>query len=143
VGGAGQVAEDHAEAVVQRHRDADPVRLGVAAALADEEAVVEDVVVRQGGALGEAGGAGGVLDVDRVVELQQRRTLVQALDRDPVRQPRELLPAHRAGRGVGAEHHPAAQRGQLVGHLAEHVEVVGLAEAGASTSIETPDWPSA
>src|SRR6266542_243739 len=57
VRGAGEVAEHHAEAVVQRHRDADAVGLGVAAALADEEAVVEDVVVRQGGALGEARGA--------------------------------------------------------------------------------------
>ena len=32
VGGAGQVAEHHAEAVVERHGDADAVALGVAAA---------------------------------------------------------------------------------------------------------------
>ena len=64
------VAEHHAEAVVEGHRDADPVLLGVAAALANEEAVVEDVVVGQGGALGEAGGPAGVLDVDRVVKGQ-------------------------------------------------------------------------
>src|SRR5690348_8808382 len=42
------ISEDHAEAVVERHRDADPVGLGVPAALADEQAVVEDVVVGQG-----------------------------------------------------------------------------------------------
>ena len=40
-----EVAHHHAEAVVERHRDADPVGLGVAAQLADEVAVVEDVVV--------------------------------------------------------------------------------------------------
>ena len=32
VRGAGQVAQDHAEAVIERHRDADAVALGVAAA---------------------------------------------------------------------------------------------------------------
>ena len=63
-----RLPEHHAEAVVERHRDADPVLPGVAAALADEEAVVEDVVVRQRRALGEAGRPAGVLDVDRVVE---------------------------------------------------------------------------
>src|SRR5581483_7371339 len=69
VGGAGQVAEDHPEAVVEGDRDADPVGLGVAAGLADEVAVVQDVVVRQRGALGESGRAARVLDVDGVVEL--------------------------------------------------------------------------
>ena len=39
-------------------------------ASADEEAVVEDVVVGEGGALGKAGRAAGELDVDRIVELQ-------------------------------------------------------------------------
>ena len=40
---AREIPEHHPEAVVEGHRDADPVLLGVAAALADEEAVVEDV----------------------------------------------------------------------------------------------------
>src|SRR5215471_16580213 len=68
VRGAGEVAENHAEAVVERHRDADPVGLGVPAAFPDEEPVIEDVVVGQGRALGEARRPAGVLDVDRVVE---------------------------------------------------------------------------
>jgi hypothetical protein len=38
---AGQVAHHHAEAVVERHRDAHPVVLGEPQRLADEEAVVE------------------------------------------------------------------------------------------------------
>ncbi len=45
VGGAAQVAHHHAEAVVEGHRDADPVVRGVAAQPADEVAVVQDVVV--------------------------------------------------------------------------------------------------
>ena len=64
VAGRGEVAHDHAEAVVERHGDADPVVLGVGAQLADEEPVVQDVVVRQGRALRETRGARGVLDVD-------------------------------------------------------------------------------
>ena len=72
VGGAREVAHHHAEAVVERHRDADPVLLGVAADLADEVAVVEDVAVAQRGALGVARGARGVLDVDRVLGTQRR-----------------------------------------------------------------------
>src|SRR5712691_8191089 len=68
--GAGEVAEHHPEAVVERHRNADPVQLRVVQCLADEETVVEDVVVGQGCALRKTGRARGVLDVDGVVELQ-------------------------------------------------------------------------
>jgi hypothetical protein len=52
VGEAAQVAHHHAEAVVERHRDAHPVARPQADRLADEEAVVEDVVVRQVAPLG-------------------------------------------------------------------------------------------
>ena len=65
VGDAGEVAQHHAEAVVERHGDAQPVVSVSRMRLADEEAVVEDVVVGQRGALGSAGGAAGELDVDR------------------------------------------------------------------------------
>ena len=70
VGGGREVAHDHAEAVVEGHRDADPVLLGVAAQLPHQVAVVEDVVVRERRALGEAGGARRVLDVDRVAGVE-------------------------------------------------------------------------
>src|SRR5690606_4796201 len=66
VGGGREVAHHHAEAVVEGHRDADPVLLAVGDQLPHEVTVVEDVVVGEGGALGEAGGARGVLDVDGV-----------------------------------------------------------------------------
>ena len=48
-------------------------------ALADEVAVVEDVVVGKGCALGEAGGPRGVLDIDRVIELEGGFQLVELL----------------------------------------------------------------
>ena len=85
--------------------------------------------MRQGGALGEPGGAGGVLDVDGVVELEQGLALTQPLDRHPARPRPQLLPAHRPGRDLVAQHHPPRKGGELCGHLVEHVQVVGLAEA--------------
>ena len=68
--GAGEVAQDHPEAVVERHGDAHPVRLGVAQPQGGEPGVVEDVAMGQARALGVARGARGVLDVDDVVERQ-------------------------------------------------------------------------
>ena len=59
VGEAGEVAHHHAEAVVERHRDAQAVARHEPDRLADEEAVVEDVVVDSVAPSGSAGGAGG------------------------------------------------------------------------------------
>ena len=60
----GEIAHHHAEAVIERHRNADAVALGQPHRAADEIAVVEDVVMRQRDALGRSGGAAGELDVD-------------------------------------------------------------------------------
>jgi hypothetical protein len=70
VADAAEVAHHHAEAVVEGHRDAEPVLVGQVDQLGREVAVVEDVAVAEGGALGVAGRAGGVLDVDRLVRRQ-------------------------------------------------------------------------
>ena len=43
----GQIGHDAAEAVIEGHRHADPVLVRVLESLADEEPVVQDVVVRQ------------------------------------------------------------------------------------------------
>ena len=75
-----QAPEDHAEAVVERHRDADAVIGRELQRLAHEEGVVQDVVVRESRGLGCAGRARGELNVDRVVELKPRRALGQALE---------------------------------------------------------------
>ncbi len=115
---AGEVAEDHAEAVVERHGDADAVGLGVAAQLAHEVAVVEDVVVRERRALGEARGAARVLDVDRVVEAQLGK-----LGRG-VAAGQQLVPRRR----VEEDH--ALQRRAARADLLDHRCVVGRLERG-------------
>ena len=75
---AAEVPHRHAEAVVKGHGDAHAVGVGVAAELADEEPVVQDVVVAERGALREARRPRRVLDVDRVVGRQRGRHLGQA-----------------------------------------------------------------
>ena len=67
---AREVAQYHAEAMVERHRNTQPVLLGEAHRFADEEAVVENIVVGERSALGQAGRAGSELNVDGIVELQ-------------------------------------------------------------------------
>jgi hypothetical protein len=72
MGDAGEVPQHHAEAMVERHGNAQPVSRRQPHRLADEKAVVEDVVVGQRRALGRPRRAAGELDVDRIVELQAR-----------------------------------------------------------------------
>ncbi len=69
MGHTAKVGHDHAKAVVERHRDDQPVALIEVHAFGDEIAIVEDVVVRQRGAFGSTGSAGGKLDVDGVIKL--------------------------------------------------------------------------
>jgi hypothetical protein len=73
------IAQNHAEAVIKRHRDAYFIPIGQALRLADEIAIVEEVVVGERSALRRSGRTTGELDVDRVVELQLRLQLGQHL----------------------------------------------------------------
>ena len=68
--------------MVEGHRNADPVVFAVAKRFSDEVAVVEDVVVGEGGAFRKAGGAARVLDIDGVIELQPSLALGERLVRD-------------------------------------------------------------
>ncbi|MCY1536119.1 hypothetical protein D9M68_715620 [compost metagenome] len=114
MGHAAEVAHHHAEAVVQRHRDHQAVLLGQPHALSDHVAVVEDVVVTEGGALGEAGGAGGVLDVDGVVELQAGLALGQRFDAHLSRLALQGGPGQESGRRIGRQADHAAQLRQAL-----------------------------
>ena len=67
-----EIAEHHAEAMVERHGNAQPVLGGEPHRFADEETVVENVVMRQRRAFWKAGGSRSELDVDRLIELQLR-----------------------------------------------------------------------
>jgi len=124
----GQIAQHHAEAVVERHRDADAIGRRVAAALADEESVIEDVVVRERRTLGEAGGARGILDVDRFVELRRGKPRFQLVFAHAVGEIEHVVPAKRARqrrvRRFFSEEHDAAQCGQSVANLAQDFDVL-------------------
>ena len=120
---AGEVAEHHAEAVIEGHWNADAVALAVFERLADEEAVVEDVVMGQRRALRKASGAGCVLDVDRVVELQRRLNLVQPRLAHHRGVPLQCVPSL-------FDHERLAEGGAPAFDLGQHAFVIGLAEGG-------------
>ena len=121
VGGGRQVAHDLPEAVIQRHGDADAIVLAVLQRAADEVAVVQDVVVGQGRALGEAGGAAGVLNVDGIVGIQRLLTVVHFLLGDVPGVFLQLAPFVVDDEGLDV-------LGQTLLHLLEHGHVVGMAE---------------
>ena len=138
VGHAAQVAHHHAEAVVERHRDQQPVPVGEAQQLGGEVAVVEDVVVAERGALGIAGGPAGELDVDRIVELLLPLPPRQLVGADPLGHGQQLSPAEHSRRGAprraaprraGSETSaeasaPGRLAGQLRRQLVDHPRVV-------------------
>ncbi len=82
----GEVRHHASEAVVKRHRDTDPICLGVFQHFTDEKPVVQDVVMRQCRAFWRSGCSRGVLDVDRIIELKLaftsgERRIVDAITR--------------------------------------------------------------
>ena len=92
--------------------------LRVAAQLTDEVAVVEDVVVREGGALGETRCAGGVLDVDRVARLELGLHHGQPLGAHLVGAGQQVAPR------LLADDHDLLQLGALVARRVDHGDVV-------------------
>ena len=137
-----QHAHHHAEAMVERHRNAQPVGLGQQDPVGHEAGIVDDVVVRQRRPFRCAGGSGGELDVDRIVRVEF------GIDR---RQPQLLRRAAefangiegenaRSGLGAQADHMlqlrkfrglqpPRFAPIQLGSQLPDHGEVVGRLEA--------------
>ena len=67
---AREVTQDHAKTMVEGYRNTHFVFFREVQRFADEEAVIENVVVSEGGPLGESGGAARELNVNGVVELQ-------------------------------------------------------------------------
>ena len=74
--------DHHAEAVVEGHRDAEPVLLREVHRHGCEPGVVEDVVMRQHHGLWKAGRARGVLDIDGIVDVELGGGLLQRFLRD-------------------------------------------------------------
>src|SRR5690348_12116089 len=79
--------------MVKRDGDTNPVSRRILQSFSDKEPVIEDIDVRERSALGEAGGPGGVLDVDGVVGLEQRLALLKLLRAGPGRVREQALPA--------------------------------------------------
>ena len=102
-------------------------RRRVATASADEEAVVEDVVVREGGAFREARRARGVLDVDGVVEIELGLPLTKRTIEARMPALEELIPAHHRA-GPVAEQHGGAHGGYRRDDRVERLEIAGPAE---------------
>ncbi|MNF65788.1 hypothetical protein D3C84_475640 [compost metagenome] len=116
MGDAAKIAHDHAEAVIQRHRDHQAIGRRQAQAFANHVTVVENVVVTEGRALGKTGGARGVLDVHRLVEMQAFLTLAQLFRRHAASQIRQLRPWQET---AGRLHIQADHAAQLRQPLAE------------------------
>ncbi|MCY1290821.1 hypothetical protein D9M70_399840 [compost metagenome] len=110
-GHAGQHREHHAEAVVERHRDAQLVLLGKAHRHGDKARVVNDVPVRQRGTLGRARGAAGELHVDRVVAVELRGDGVERFPRHAGAARHHIVIADHARRlALAHADHPAQRR---------------------------------
>ncbi len=106
---ADEVAEHHAEAMIERHGNAQPVAMCEAHPLANEEGVVEDVVVRKHRALRETRRAGGVLDVNDVVEFERGLALGELGRRDAVGEGKQLAPRQHSLWRLFAEEQDAPQ----------------------------------
>ena len=86
--------------MVERHRDAESIALAELHRLADEIAVIDDVEVGQGRALGAAGGAARELDVDALVRIQGRAYGQDARAVGVVASVRDVFETEHTGQGV-------------------------------------------
>ena len=108
------IAQHHAEAVVEGHRDAQLILAGKPHALANQQAVVHKIVMAQQRAFGRAGGARGVLNVDGVVKFQRRGAGRQGVGGNTLAHLQQVAPGHHAGgRGRVSDKNQIAQVRQL------------------------------
>ena len=111
----GQIAHDHAKAVVERHGDRDPVCLVVVAHHADKLGVVQDRTVTERGPLGETCGTRRVLDVDGIVGVEQCHPCAQILVGNRLAGSHQIRPLARI------EIHHMFEIGTVRPHLLNHV----------------------
>ncbi len=67
---AGENRQNHSEAMIERHWNAEPIRLAEIQCLSDKPRIIHHVMVRERSALRAAGGAACELDIDRVVAVK-------------------------------------------------------------------------
>ncbi len=128
-GDRGQVAHHHAKAVVEGNRHADPVSRPQSLGPTDEPAVVQDIAVRQRGALRRSCRPAGELDIDRVTTVERGADLADPIDlrRRPRR--RQIIERDPALTRRAADPDPVFQLGGIGG--IDHGDVVaGLEPIG-------------
>ena len=141
VRGGREVAEHHAEAVVQGHRDAECFSGAEPHRPRAGDGVVDDVVMSEGCALGSAGRTGGELDVDRVAWPEPRGDRVEAPALAAAAPVHDLVEAERSRRRIRTELDHGAKRRQalgaqvagaamieLRGELPDHLDIGGSLE---------------
>src|ERR1700747_2000968 len=79
MGDATEIAHHHAKAMVERHGDADARTRLDPSRFANEEGIVDQIVMRQCRALRQTGGTAGELDVHGVIYLDRSRQGFQSL----------------------------------------------------------------
>ena len=142
LGDAAQGAHDHAEAMVEGHRDAEAVPFGQPHRGGDVRGIVDDVAMGQAGPFRAARGARGELDVDRVGVGQGPHDPVEIAGGDRVAPAAQVVEAQHARRHFGADGDDPAQvghggggqlprfrPGQFRADLGQHGEIVRCLEA--------------
>ena len=76
--GASKIAQHHAEAMIKRHRNAKLILRRQLHRFTNEITIIQDIVVCQCRTFRCARGAGGELDIDRIIKLQLARQIAQA-----------------------------------------------------------------
>ena len=122
-------ADDAAEAMEQRHAEAETVGRGESQDAAERTAVVDDVAAREHHAFRKPGGSRRVLHVDHVVEADALRVGVQDGVADAARAGSHVLIRNQAGRHVVADEDDSTQRGQRAAHGADLVEGRDIVDA--------------
>ena len=123
--GAAQHAEHHAEAMIERHRNAQPVARGQRHRLGAGARIVDDVEMGERRALRRAGGAGGELDIDGIVGVERGGQPVEA---GAMRRPGDAQGNRRtASRPAAAAHRRARSTCRRCGSLSACKRVASAA----------------
>src|SRR3954452_13034439 len=112
---AGEIADYHAEAMIERNGDADLILWPEMHGFADNETVVENIVVGQRGPLRQPGSSRRELDIDRVVELQCAGQLHEPLSFVVSAHRVDGIKGHRTGGRRSSDLNDETQVWQLLG----------------------------
>ena len=86
-----QITHHHPKAMIQRHRNTQPVLIGQFDGLSNEIAIVENVLMGEAGAFGLTRRPRGELDIDDIIKLQLRSRGLDTLDIVGLRQRTDII----------------------------------------------------